>query len=327
MTMKPLIIAARYKYLLIVPFLVILPIALGLMLLNNTHKYTSLSKVWVEQSSLVPTVPTSDNQFQTPAQNRASDLQELLATDSFSLDIAKRAGMPTSTAFQKGIALATVRTGTSVVAEGQHLVDIQHSASTATEAKTITDALVAGFTDEVKTSTSTDLQQAINFYTQQLNNEQTQLDDAQSKLESYHASSSSDPQLTALTANAQNAQLAVTDTQNKLRDANSLVSSPGTQTVDVRDAPSIPTSPDPRKKTSLLLFPIAGLLLAVSLSAGLYGFLLRTDNSIRVAEDLQALPGLLLLGSVPDVSKMKKRGWPKQFYRLAVTALGSTLQR
>jgi capsular polysaccharide biosynthesis protein len=328
MAMKPLIVAARYKWLLLVPFLVILPIALALMLLGNTHKYTSLSKVWVEQSTLVPTLPTADNQFQTPAQNRASDLTELLATDSFTLDVAHRAGFPVDTDAQKGAALAAVRAGTSVFAEGQHLVDIQHSAPTPAEAKSITDALVAGFTEEVKASTTADLEQAIAFYTQQLNDEQSQLNDAQSKLEAYHATSSVDPQLTTLTSNVQNAQLAVSDTRNKLRDANALTNSPGTQTiVDVRDKPTVPTAPDPRKKTSMLLFPVAGLLLAVSLSAGLYGFLLRTDNSIRVAEDLQALPGLLLLGTVPDVSKMKKRGWPRHFYRLAVTALGSTLQR
>ena len=119
MTMKPLIIAARYKYLLIVPFLVILPVALGLMLFSNTHKYTSLVEGLGRAIIARPhACPTSDNQFQTPAQNRASDLQELLATDSFSLDIAKRAGMPIDTAAQKGVALAAVRAGTSVVAEG-----------------------------------------------------------------------------------------------------------------------------------------------------------------------------------------------------------------
>ncbi len=327
MTMKPLIVAARYKYLLLVPFIVILPIAAALAVFTQKQTYTSLSKVWVEQSPLVPTLPTSDNQYQTAAQNRASDLTEFLATDSFALDVARRAGLPTDTLPQKSAALFAVRNGTVVLAEGPHLVDISHRAATATEAKTINDALVAGFTAEVKARTSIDLQQAIAFYTKQQQSAQKQLDSAQSALQSYRASSSLDPQLTTLTSNVQTAQTALNDATKSLRDSNALVSSPGTQTVEVRDAPSQPTGPDARKKTSLLLFPVAGLLLAVSLSAGLYGLLLRTDNSIRVAEDLQALPGLLLLGSVPDVSKLKKRGWPKHFYRLAVTALGSTLQR
>ena len=62
----------------------------------------------------------------------------------------------------------------------------------------------------------------------------------------------------------------------------------------------------------------------MSLSAGLYTFLLRTDNSIRTAEDLRSLPGLTLLGTVPDVGYARRRGWPRHFFRLAVTALGTS---
>lgn len=327
MAMKPLIVAARYKYLLLVPFLVIMPIAIGLMLIAPQPKFTSSAKVWVNPPALLPSIPSSDPAYVSPAQNRANDLNELLATDSFSIGVAKRAGLAVDTQAEKDAAVIKVRTGTSVFAEGRHLVDVLHTDTSPTAAMKMTEALVGSFTDEVQAQTQKEIEQAVSFYTKQRQDNQAKLDEAQIAQQSYRPTSPTDPHLTELAAAVTTAQLSVSTSAKALADAQQLSGSAGTQTVTTRDAPSLPTAAEPRKKTSLLVFPVVGLFLAISLSAGLYGLLLRTDNNIRVAEDLQALPGLLLLGTVPDVAKMKRRRWPRHFYRLALTSLGSTAQR
>lgn len=327
MPMKPLIVAARYKYLLLVPFAVILPIAIGLMLIAPAPKYTSSAKVWVNPPALLPSVPSSDPAYVSPAQNRANDLNELLATDSFSKSVAQRAGLPLNTREETAKALDSVRRGTSVFAEGRHLVDVTHTDASPAAAQAMTEALIGGFTAEVQAQTQQEIAQAVTFFSKQRDDNQSKLNNAQLAQQAYRPTSPVDPQITQLTSEVATAQLAVNASGKGLADAQQLAGSPATQTITTRDAPDLPTAAEARKKTSLLIFPIVGLFLAISLSAGLYGLLLRTDNNIRVAEDLQALPGLLLLGTVPDVAKMKRRRWPRNFYRLALTSLGSTVQR
>ena len=217
--------------------------------------------------------------------------------------------------------------GTSVFAEGRHLVDVVHTDPTATGAKAMADALISSFTDEVKARTKKDIDLATAFYTKQRDDDQANLANAQLAQQAYRPTSGNDSQVTLLASEVTAAQLALNTTTKNLTDAQQLANSPATQTVELRDAPEVPIAAEARKKTSMLLFPIVGLFLAISLSAGLYALLLRTDNNIRVAEDLQALPGLLLLGTVPDVTNMKRRRWPRNFYRLALTSLGSTVQR
>jgi capsular polysaccharide biosynthesis protein len=327
MSMKPFIIAARYKYLLIVPFAVILPVAIIFAALQRTSNYTSWSNLWVEQP-LSPTVD-SGNSFLTPAQNRANDLTELLATDSFTMKVAQKANLPTGTETEKNTSLAAIRSGTSASATGRQLVSVSHTDNNPADAHRIADAVVTTYIADTDARTKVLIQQAVLFDQSNVDAAQKALADAQSAVTGYHGSGgSTDPQLTSLISSAQAAQATLNDANKQLRSDQQLLESPGTTNLmSVTDQASTPTSPDGVKKTKLLMFPAAGMLLAISLAAALFGFVLRTDNSIRVAEDLQALPGLLLLGSVPDVSNLKKRNWPRHFFRLAVTALGSTVQR
>ena len=327
MSMKPFIIAARYKYLLIVPFAVILPIAVIFAALQRTSNYTSWSNLWVEQP-LSPTVD-SGNSFLTPAQNRANDLTELLATDSFTMKVAQKLNLPTGTEGEKNASLNAVRHGTVATANGRQLVTVSHTDKNAADAHKIADAVVTTYIADTDARTKVLIQQAVVFDQRNVDSAQKALADAQSALTDYRGpGGTDDPQLASLISDAQSAQTTLNDANKQLRSDQQLLDSPGTTNlISVTDPASMPTAPDAVKKTKLLMFPAAGLLLAISLAAALFGFVLRTDNSIRVAEDLQALPGLLLLGSVPDVSNLKKRNWPRHFFRLAVTALGSTLQR
>src|SRR5581483_8633148 len=90
MGIKPLVVAARYKFLLLVPFLVIVPAAVILSVLNMKTTYTSSATVFVNESAVLDNL-VDGNPYASPAQNRANDLNELLQTRRFRFDVARRA--------------------------------------------------------------------------------------------------------------------------------------------------------------------------------------------------------------------------------------------
>lgn len=334
MATKPLIILARHKYLLLVPFLVILPASLLLSIVMKSTTYTSRSIIFAQDLRFLPQAQSQGSQYLTPAQNQVNVLNELLATDTFATKVA-------STISKDGpsISPASVRMGTTVYDNGYSSMVVSHASGNAAEAQRIVKGVVDEYKDESIAMTQAQIQQASELISSELRLQEQALTDARDKLASYiqdhpsvltSQSGGSDPSYLALQSTVQRA----TDAYNSTYSNQQFLNLSGLSTVtgiqnliDVRDPANTPSSPDHVSLRKQMLFPIAGLLLAVSLAAAAYAFLLRTDNSIRVAEDLQALPGLALLGTVPDVSPVKKRGWPKHFYRLAVTALGVSAQR
>ncbi|MHB8376611.1 MAG: hypothetical protein ACYDEB_06600 [Dehalococcoidia bacterium] len=331
MATKPLIILARHKYLLLIPFLVILPLAILLTVATRSKDYASRSTIWVQPPIFLPAAQSQGSQYLTPAQNQANALNEQLATDSFAQAVAttlSAAGVPATA--------ASVRTGTSVFANGYYSLIVERTSRSAARAQAIVQGIVSQYQADYLANTTQQAKTAANFYTAQLTTQQQTLQKARDALGAYAqqhtsiAANATDPQYLALQGAVQQAQNTYNTTQNNLYQVT--LSSGSTlealqQSIKVVDPASLPETPVKVSLRKQMLFPVAGLLLAVSLSAAVYAFLLRTDNSIRVAEDLQALPGLALLGTVPDVSAVKKRGWPKHFFRLAVTALGVSLQR
>jgi hypothetical protein len=328
---KPLIILARHKYLLLVPFLVILPLAIVFSLATRKTTYGSSSIVWVEPPVFLQAAQQAGyNGYLSPAQNEANTANELLATDSFAEAVAKavnKSDVP--------ITATMVRNGTSIYANGVYSLTIAHRDKDGRVPPVIVKGVVDELKSEYAVQAQKDAELAKDYYNAQLPSDRAAADSANQALAQYisqhpgAASSGTDPQYLSLQTAAQQAQNQYLTTRQNLARVNDLTGATleaFANTITVRDdakqAVIMPVS-----KRTLLAAPAGGLLLAISLAAAMYTFLLRTDNSIRVAEDLQVLPGLALLGSVPDVSSVKKRGWPKHFFRLAVTALGVTIQR
>jgi capsular polysaccharide biosynthesis protein len=330
MSTRPLIIAARYKLLFALPFLVILPLAVVFSLLNRTTEYVSVSTLWAEQSTLIDTLVDNNNNL-SPAQNRANDLSELLRTETFVTRVAKEMGLPTTTATEIARASSIVRKGTAEWADGRHLVNVQNTGPDRERSQKIVQAIVKAFRDQYSEDTRSKAANAESVAVTKLATQQAALTDAQTALSDFigsqpaSANVSVQPRYIELQSAAKLAQTRVEATQQQLAQIDQLAkNTTGAQDVTLRvyDEPSLPLAPKQISKRTLIAIPIAGLLLALSLSSALFAFLLKTDNSIRVAEDLKALPGLLLLGTVPDVSSIKQPGWPKNFFRVAVTALG-----
>ena len=336
MGIKPLVVAARYKFLLLVPFLIILPIAALASFLSIKKEYTSTARLLAQDSAIVDLIRNGDNQYNSPAQNRSSDITELLATDSFKTDVAQRIGMPTGTPDELGRSMFAIETGTSAVSNGRHLVNISHTSRDAAQARDIVNGIVAEYRAQYNADVTKNVSNATTVYQSQLATNKTTLDQTQTELGSYLSkrtgleSLNTDPRYVFLQKNVDRAQSDYDGTQRRISDIQlqkQATISGQDYTLSLKDEANLPTAPELTSRKKLLALPIAGALIALSIAATMFAFLLRTDNSIRTAEDLEAIPGLIMLGAVPDISFVKKRRWPKSFFRIAIAGLGVTPQR
>lgn len=335
MSTKPLVVAARFKYLLIVPFLIIVPLAALYSVMNTTTSYTSVSRLFAQQSAILDNL-IDQNPYSSPAQNRASDLNELLQTDSFRIDVASRIGMPTDTPAQAEWSAWEVGNGTATYANGRHLFVVSHTSSDPKQAQAIVSGIVDQFRETYRQNVELNVERAKKVYNDQLVLMRDRVTETQRAMTEYLGARAStddvfsDPRYQALQKDIDLAQKNYADVQKTLSDIElqRQATLDGQDfTLRVEDPASLPTLPQRTSKREMLAIPIAGFLLALSMAATLYAFLLRTDNSIRTAHDLEAFPGLVLLGTVPDVASMKKRHWPRHFFRMAVAGLGVTTQR
>jgi uncharacterized protein involved in exopolysaccharide biosynthesis len=338
---KPLIIAARYKLLLVLPFVIIVPIALVLALASRSTSYISSATVWVDPSVFLETAQlTSDNPYLSPAQNQAAVVNELMQTDSFAVGVGRRADPDAAGAAPDGPpdrALAAVaRDGTSVHAGGAHLVIIANQSVDPARAQALVQAVVDEYREFYAQNLKDAAQEAEAFYQGRLETTRNSLTDARAALAEYvranpaAVANINDSRYIELQGRVDRAQDDFDNTQVSLQQVQVVTSSTLTgqdRSFRLVDPATLPQAPVTESLRSLAILPIAGMLLAISLSAAIYGFLLRTDNSIRIAEDLEALPGLKLLGTVPDVSHIRRPRWPRHFYRLAITALGVNAHR
>ena len=336
MGIKPLVVAARYKFLLLVPFLIVLPIAALASMLSIKKEYTSTARLLAQDSAIVDTIGNKDNQYTSPAENRASDINELLATDSFKRGVAQRLGMPIDTPAETEASLTQIALGTSAYANGRHLLNISHTSTDAGQARDIVDGIVAEFRAKYNDNVTKNVNNATTVYKAQLSTNKAALDEVAGEMTAYLAKRqasetlANDARFVTLQRNVDRAQKDYDTTQQRISDiqlqAQATIDGQDF-TLSLQDAANVPSAPEPTSKKKLVALPIAGLLVALSISTAIFAFMLRTDNSISTAEDLKAIPGLVVLGTVPDIGFVKRRRWPKSFFRIAIAGLGVTPQR
>ncbi|HEY8173538.1 MAG TPA: hypothetical protein VIH21_10680, partial [Dehalococcoidia bacterium] len=245
-------------------------------------------------------------------------------------------GLPTGTPEEADASAWIVGNGAAIYPSGRRLFVVTHTSGNGELSQKIVTGIVGTFREKYLENVELNVERAQTVYTQQLGDQAKIVDQAEDAVTAYYAtrpagtSTENDPRALALSRDAERAQRDYAATQQQI--ASIALQKQATLegedvTLRVEDPASLPTTPNLTSKRSLLAMPIAGFLLALSLSAAVYAFLLRTDNSIRTADDLEAFSGLALLGTVPDVGGMKKRHWPRHFFRMAVAGLGVTAQR
>jgi uncharacterized protein involved in exopolysaccharide biosynthesis len=320
----------RHKLLLLLPPVLITAIVAPLSILTAPMYYESWTGIWVDKPTYL-SYSNDWNQWLTPAQNQAGALTEMLRTQSFLTDVAKRTSLAALTNTQRGLdrAQATITDGLTVYPTGTHLVVLRFRATTPQLAYQVLNGVVESFRDTVTNQRTNQAALATSFYQAQLETAQSDLDKAGDDLRRYLAAnprvgdasrgfSVADPN-TGVITDPQLAQLQQTYSQKQqdLQRLNSSLqaaqfdASASLQAQDlgfqVIDPAQVPTSGG-RDLKKRMLYPAAALVAGLGLSAVLLVLLAASDRSVRSERELGA--GVRVLGEVPKLA-LKRRRLPK----------------
>lgn len=311
--------------------------------------YTSTGTVWAEKPAYLTIASTDWNQWDTPAQNQANNVQEFLQTNSFALDVLNQTDLRGSltTPLATQITLATLRKNVSVRSVGTHLLAISYSDEQPKAAQQVVQAIIDTFNKEVLSSADSQNSVALAFYQKQLADATAQANDATAALRSYlnahpeltNGSAGPPVPVSQLIANASLAaqhpelvkliqdQTAATAQQTKLQDnvdqiefSQSSAAVGTAQSFRIMDAPIVPTTAVTSKKKLLLPIGIAGLAALLFVAGGVIIMTLldSTLRSARVASQRLPVPVFV---AVPLLKERRNSLRRRRYSRRSVRVL------
>jgi hypothetical protein len=315
--------------------------SLGIMwFIDGTREiaYASRAAVWVDKPSAISGGAVADfNSYITPAQNQTVSLQELLGTQTFVTAVAKAVDGADVVTQRR---IDQIRENTLISPYGAHVVYVEYRSKTAAEAPIIVKAILDRYADDFTAQVKSRAANTANFYGTQLIPAKAAYDRANTSLQDYVRVR---PQLA--TANLQNPSAIVSsdaefakllEAQQSAKENYSRIlasydesriiatSADGTAAYfQVHDEPSAPFRTQ-QSKRSLLVRPVAVILVSIMASSLLLLFFWRIDRKVRVPSDLAFLGPDVQIVSLGSL-RSKRRSWPKSFVRLA-TAIDSGMR-
>lgn len=302
----------RFWPIVVLP-IVILPAVVFDMSRSTPHTWYASMNVWVDDNSVKQL--TYSNQYNSPAQNVASYLGQLLQIRSFDVDVAKHSPLYWRTlqvtGYPEVYAVADLPHNTQIAPVGDTLLAIQYANTNPTVGVQVVRELVSRadhltqFLNRQAASTS------LATLESQLGDARRRANDAVKRFNDYLAAhqisrndvlaqQEYDPTLAALNQQWQSAQADVLNFSaqiDKLRLQQRQAGSPtATSIFRTFDAPAVSRASS-RKK---LVFDLV-IALAVGLLLGGGFIVVKTalDRSIRYADEVRALVGLPVLATLP----------------------------
>jgi uncharacterized protein involved in exopolysaccharide biosynthesis len=340
----------RHKLLLFLPPILI-PLIVGpVAVLRAPAYYETWTGIWVDRPTYI-TYVDEWSRYNSPAHNQSARLAELLRTRAFLLDVANQtvlAPLLDSTQGEEQVQRFIGR-GLAFAPSGNNLLTLRFRAPTPQLSFQVVNALVSAFKEKAVTDRVTQAGLAISFYEGRLQTAEEELTKANESLRRYVASSprlaaldatrgsaaaqlpvpvsALDPQLTEMMRRVdleqtEMARIRTTLEQARLDAAASLEGQElGFQIVDPPRVADRPT----RERRKALLYPAAGLVVGLGLSATLLVLLVAGDRTIRSESELAAMARVL--GTVPrlHVARLPKRAGPDTTRRAVGFAAGTTL--
>jgi uncharacterized protein involved in exopolysaccharide biosynthesis len=330
----------RYKFILLLPPLVIPAIVGPVAFMSSPPQYEAATSVWVDKPAYLNY--QDNNAFGTAVQSQAGRLNELLHTRAFVMDVAQRTslaplvGTPSgetriADTISKGVTIG----GPGNVAGSEHLLLIHVQAATAQLAYELCQALLDAYQEKTAADQSDQASVAVQFYQSRVQQTQQQLEQANQSLRryvlAYQVQSGTavqgdpsqqltlpsvvlDPKLGDLQTGVSKAQSDYNNAVSSLTQAqqNASASVQGQQLgFQVLDPPTRATAPVSQLK-KVIMYPIVAAVVGLGLSGMLLVLLVAADRSVRAGSDLAL--GVRMLGSVPAL-KLKKT--PKQLRSVA----------
>lgn len=203
----------RHRLLVIAPLVICALISLGFVTVQP-GVFAATAKIWVDRPLLAATTPS--NIYQTPADEQAAVLEELIKTRSFCILAAARGTLPgdlqqeNSAAAHEPINRAlsllpgqtsrsatlnqerlddlvfqTISHGTTVLASGPNIVAVTFQYGHAGVAAATARGIIDQYVDEVLGGQRSDAKAAVDFYAAQLKSARTDLAGADTKVLNY----------------------------------------------------------------------------------------------------------------------------------------------
>jgi uncharacterized protein involved in exopolysaccharide biosynthesis len=342
----------RHKLVLLLPPLLIPLLVTPPALLTAPIIYETYAGIWVDRPTYL-SYNDGWNRYITPAQNQSSRLSELLRTRSFLDEVAKRTSLAPLVGSPRGEERIQeiIGNGLTIYPSGTNLLVLRFHADTSQLAFQLLNAILEAFRDNSANDRINQAALATSFYQSSLEDARAQLQKAQDALRQYLASNPQsvisgtlrastdspsglalsqqplDPELAELQRAVDFAQSEV-EHQKTALDQASLDASASLQGQElgfqVVDEPQQPTSPV-RQLRSRLIFPAAGLVVGLLLSAVLLVLLMAGDRVVRAEADLG--PGGRVLGVLPSLKlkRLPRRAGPEATRRGIAFAAGAAL--
>jgi uncharacterized protein involved in exopolysaccharide biosynthesis len=317
----------RHKLLVLLPTILI-PLIVGpIALLTAPTYYESWAGIWVERPVYLR-VEDGWNGYNTPANNQQIRLTELLRTHSFVLDVAQRTALAPLAATEEGETAIrrVIGDGIALWPSGNQLLTIRFRAESPTFALEILNAILQAFQERLTADRLAQSDLAVSFYGAQLQDAEQRLSSVNEAMSRYVALhpyltaadplrgpqsslasqfglpiAATDPQLAELVRRVELQQREVERARSSLEQArfSAAASIEGQElSLQIVDAPRLPSRAI-RERRKALIYPAAGMLAGMGLSAGLLLLLVATDRSVRRAADFA--PATRLIGTVPRV--------------------------
>jgi hypothetical protein len=330
----------RYKWLLILPPLLI-PVVVGPIAVAMAPSYYETSAgIWVDRATYLPSNGDNFNLYISPAQNQINRMTDLLRTRAFVLDIASRtpyADAVKTPAGEDAFKRVFFR-GFSMFPSGERVLTLRFRGANRQLTVQMINAVIETFKDKVTADRMAQAEIATNFYQTRLDASKAELDKANEALRRYVQANprlttidptagaaatgaarlglpaeAIDPQIAELVRQVDVHQKEV-DSLKAALDQARLDASAALQGQEVGfqlvDAPQTPTRLIRERRTALV-YPAAGLVVGLGLSATLLVLLVAADRSVRTEADLANVARVV--GAVPRLrlkDGSKKKGGP-----------------
>ena len=309
----------RYK-LRFVALLILLPAVVGGITVLMFPSYKATAQLWVDDPSYFGgSTPTGWSQYLTPAQNEQDSLFQILSTRKFNEDLYQRLAqdVPDPATRIKAIGGAKF----TILALGTHLMSITASCVQQPTCIVLVNRAVEALRDEQVQLEKDNATAGVAYLNTQLDQAKATQTNAENALRTYIAThpgikvtanadpnSTTDPDLTRLTADVQNAQNAVTALQTQIARNNNIASA---STALIQAGPSMIDPPAIQhggitgdgsgiKKAGMT----AGAALAVGLG---YLFLLGwLDKTLRDPRDIERRFKLPVVTTIPELQPSER---------------------
>jgi capsular polysaccharide biosynthesis protein len=307
----------RHWLLIVLPIIVI-PLDVAALVFATPPQYESQAGVWVERPTYLSSSQDELTRYLPPASVQRNRLLELTRTRSFLTAVAS--GTPLETLLNGPNGGAEIdqifARDFEVLQDGDHLLVVRFRSEESATALSLVKAIVEEFRNRVAQDRLTQAQLAITFYQSLLTESEAALSQARNDLTKYLAAN---PKV-AVTVAQNGIEVARLDTQfaelqrrvdTVQRDADNARGSLQAARLDVAagnqsaalgfrvvDAAGVsPTAS--RQLRKLLVYPIAGIVIALVISGSLLLLLTLSDHSVRSLRDLA--PDTVILGVLPNL--------------------------